>query len=93
MISPKCPAFPAIPLDNQTYGTAEDSRRSLNARTLAWLAHLRNQNSKFPLLSPREVLKECSLGGLPVLCCYLRKLGGAHELTQQSSNAKIFQAF
>lgn len=34
-----------------------------------------------------------SWGAARVLCCYLRKLGGAHELTQPSSTLKYFRHF
>lgn len=34
-----------------------------------------------------------SWGAARVLCRYLRKLGGAHELTQQSSTLKYFRHF
>lgn len=46
---------------------------------------LHNQNVKFPFPIASEVLKECSLGGLPVFCVAIwgSILGGAHELKQQ----------
>lgn len=71
MISPQCPAFPAICLDIRTYNAAgklmQRTAGSLRMQERS-MAQLHNANAKFPLPPPREVLKECSLGELPEFC-------------------------
>lgn len=95
MISLQCPAFPAIYLDIRTYNAAG----KLMPRTAGSLrmqdtsvAQLHNANAKSPLPpSQGGPQRMFPWGAARVLC--LRKLGGAHELTQQSSNLKYFRHF